>query len=859
MNPGLITALLLFFISTFSAFAQSADDAPKSDTAASDSSKSFISKIKGMDSLFVLPDSSESISATSTPDIGKLFSEIINRAQLNAIELNKIKMELSEPLDTLDMSEKLPMIRTFANTLKSKSIENEGQYNLRYLQGMENLISLVSDLNTQYAEQVNERIDMLTDVGERLIRIKSDTVFSLSLRDTTQIPAINNELAILRKSINTIDSGFLAQEIILAKFQAKISSNTVTFLELTQLLNANRRQLEHRIWTKEINYPWEAPSFDKETSFTEVIQESVLLNSRLLLIYIQKTPVSFFISVLLVLGLYLTFKRILKKISEEKEFASLILQRVEYFDKHTFWSSLICLIPLFLIGFAAPPLVFVSILSLLLVTGSTFLIKRQFGKVFHRYWLLFLTPYLLLAYSGLYWKIAYQERWYIMFSSLVFILMGYLVWKNVKDKDFTGSGLLKLAALFMILLEIFGLAANILGRFNLSKVYTVTGAISFYRAVGLFLFVQVCLEGVYLLIEYSKKENDGFTSYFDFQDLQKRMKGFLSILAGIFWVYGILWHLGYYDQLYELVVDFLEKPRVLGDTEFEFGSILLFLFILYLSTFLANNIAYFASIKDQKNAHSRKQRLGSSVLLIRLGVLVVGFFIGMTAAKIPFDKVAIVVGALSVGIGFGLQTIINNLVSGVILAFERPIQIGDEIQVGQNSGTVKDVGIRASKIRAYDGSEIVVPNGDLLSQSLINWTLSDKKRRVELLIGVGYGSDMKLVKSILKEILGGERILKAPSPQVYMQTFNDSSVDFRVLFWVESIDIWIDVRDEVMSAIFEKFAENDIEIPFPKRDLYLKSIPSNWQEKISKPGDDISPDADNQDGQKNPPKPSLRG
>jgi small-conductance mechanosensitive channel len=213
----------------------------------------------------------------------------------------------------------------------------------------------------------------------------------------------------------------------------------------------------------------------------------------------------------------------------------------------------------------------------------------------------------------------------------------------------------------------------------------------------------------------------------------------------------------------------------------------------------------------------------------------------MTAAKIPFDKIAIVLGALSVGIGFGLQTIINNLVSGVILAFERPIQIGDEIQVGENSGTVKEVGIRASKIQAYDGSEIVVPNGDLLSQSLINWTLSDKKRRIELIIGVGYGSDMKLVHSVLEDVLSRERILKVPTPKVYMQTFNDSSVDFRVLFWVESMDIWIDVRAEVMSTIFEKFAENNIEIPFPKRDLYLKSVPSNWKENISKPGEDISP------------------
>ncbi|MEP0712903.1 MAG: mechanosensitive ion channel domain-containing protein, partial [Algoriphagus sp.] len=534
-------------------------------------------------------------------------------------------------------------------------------------------------------------------------------------------------------------------------------------------------------------------------------------------------------------------KASINEISKEKDFASLILDRVKYFKKHTFTSTLLFLIPIFLIIFHKPPLVFISILSLFMIIASSLLVKNQFGAYFKNLWFTFLPPYLLLAMSSLNWKVIYQERWFILICSVIFSVMGILVLINTKKLNNKHHTFLKYLAFFLIGIESFAFLTNILGRFNLSKTYTITGAILFYRGIGLYLFVNVFLEAVYLFIEHSKKETDGFTSYFDFQDLQKRMKGFLYVFATATWIYGVIWHLGYNDVVFNWFFDFLEKDRKLGDTVFQFGSILLFITILYVSTFLANNIAYFASVKDQKTATSRKQRLGSSVLLIRLAVLTIGFFLGMTAAKIPFDKIAIVLGALSVGIGFGLQTIINNLVSGIILAFERPIQIGDEIQVGPNAGTVKEVGIRASKIQAYDGSEIVVPNGDLLSQSLINWTLSDKKRRVELIIGVGYGSDMKLVKSVLEDILKGERILKAPVPHVYMQTFNDSSVDFRVLFWVESMDIWVDVRAEVMSTIFEKFAENNIEIPFPKRDLYLKSIPSNWKETISKPGEDISP------------------
>jgi small-conductance mechanosensitive channel len=291
--------------------------------------------------------------------------------------------------------------------------------------------------------------------------------------------------------------------------------------------------------------------------------------------------------------------------------------------------------------------------------------------------------------------------------------------------------------------------------------------------------------------------------------------------------------------MYDFIVGFLSKERILGNTSFEFGTILLFFLILIISFFLANNIAYFASIQDQRIAQSRTKRFGSSILLIRLGVITLGFFIAMTAAKIPLDEITIVLGALSVGIGFGLQTIINNLVSGIILAFERPIQIGDEIQVGTLSGTVKEVGIRASKIQAYDGSEIILPNGDLLSQSLINWTLSDKKKRVELILGVAYDSDMQKVKVLIEKELENKMILKVPSPKVLMQNFGDSSVDFRILFWVESFDYWIDIRAEVMSGIFQSFAENNIEIPFPKRDLYLKSVPSSWQEQVSKPSEVI--------------------
>ena len=271
------------------------------------------------------------------------------------------------------------------------------------------------------------------------------------------------------------------------------------------------------------------------------------------------------------------------------------------------------------------------------------------------------------------------------------------------------------------------------------------------------------------------------------------------------------------------------------NASFNFGQIAVFFVVVYIATILANTVAYAASIKDQQNIGLRDKRFGSSILLIRLAVLTVGFLIAVAASGIPVDRIAIVLGALSVGIGFGLQTIVNNLVSGVILAFERPIQIGDTIQVGVIEGVVKDIGIRASKIKNWDGAEVIIPNGDLLAQHLTNWTLSDKQRRVELIIGIAYSSDMDLVTELIKKELQHEEILKFPESRVYLQTFADNSVNFRVLFWVNDVDIWITTRDKVMRGIFKSFKENGIEIPFPQRDLHVKNFPGLVQEKQMKP------------------------
>ncbi|HDR68602.1 MAG TPA: mechanosensitive ion channel, partial [Bacteroidaceae bacterium] len=175
------------------------------------------------------------------------------------------------------------------------------------------------------------------------------------------------------------------------------------------------------------------------------------------------------------------------------------------------------------------------------------------------------------------------------------------------------------------------------------------------------------------------------------------------------------------------------------------------------------------------------------------------------------------------GIGFGLQNIFNNMVSGLILAFERPIKVGDTVQVGELTGIVKSIGFRSSTIRSFDGAEVIVPNGNLISNEMINWTLSDSFRRMDIRVGVAYGTDPEVVLDLIRQVAEeNENVSKEPPPKAYFIGFGDSSLDFRLLAWTD-IGNRLSVESDLTVAINRKIVDAGIEIPFPQRDLHIRS------------------------------------
>ncbi|MFC1511821.1 mechanosensitive ion channel family protein [Candidatus Latescibacterota bacterium] len=210
--------------------------------------------------------------------------------------------------------------------------------------------------------------------------------------------------------------------------------------------------------------------------------------------------------------------------------------------------------------------------------------------------------------------------------------------------------------------------------------------------------------------------------------------------------------------------------------------------------------------------------------LIHYFLIILGVFITLDYLGINMTTLAALSAVLMVGIGFGLQNITSNFISGLILLFERPIQVGDLIEVSNIFGTVSAINARSTTVTTIDNSTIIVPNSQFISESLTNWSYQDPRIRLHIQVGVSYGADIELVRETLLALgKAHSDVLKEPKPIVYFNEFGDSSLNFDLIVWIEKPLYKFQIRSDLNFATIHAFREKGIEIPFPQRDLHVRS------------------------------------
>ena len=289
---------------------------------------------------------------------------------------------------------------------------------------------------------------------------------------------------------------------------------------------------------------------------------------------------------------------------------------------------------------------------------------------------------------------------------------------------------------------------------------------------------------------------------------------------------------GVYESLAEATKGVLNFGFNIGANRFTIGLLAISASILY-GSFLISWFVQKLLIDELLFKHRMEKEARISIArLIHYFIVVVGFVLAISALGIEITKLTIMVSALGVGIGFGLQGIVNNFVSGLILLFEQPIRMGDLVEINGMWAEIKHIGIRATVVRNFDHADIIIPNADLVSNQVTNWTLGDRQARLIITVGVAYGSDVDLVVETLIECaLDNSHVNQNPSPQALFLNFGDSTLDFELRVFVPA-SMRIPIRSELHKEIDKRFREKDITIAFPQRDLHLPGLDTNKAQDI---------------------------
>jgi potassium efflux system protein len=288
-----------------------------------------------------------------------------------------------------------------------------------------------------------------------------------------------------------------------------------------------------------------------------------------------------------------------------------------------------------------------------------------------------------------------------------------------------------------------------------------------------------------------------------------------------------------FRPLWSLAQSALTRRLEYGELSLSLGDVLVF----FVSVFLAFWIARSLRLVLQEEVLARMslpRGVGNSVAsLSYYALLLIGLLLALSAAGFKVGQLTFLFGALGVGIGLGLQGVVNNFVSGLILMFERPLQPGDVIDFDGTSGRVHNIGMRATTLKTFEGADVVIPNGMLLSEKLTNWTLLDSSRRLSVDVGVAYGSDVAQVQALLSQAVSDTaHVAKFPPPSVFFLGFGASALDFSVRAWTHDADNWMGVRSALVANLHAALSQAQIEIPFPQQDLHLRSVDKTAAEAL---------------------------
>ena len=677
----------------------------------------------------------------------------------------------------------------------------------------QNFTASLDDETDRIQAQLDKMYHRVYHAKLHLKRVLSDSIFRKLYANKELRTTFDDKLIRLEWKWNRTDSVTKANLDTLNALKVRLSDNS---LVLSNMLNIMDRRLDRsftRLFGQEVNSLWQKEKVISPTKDQSKNSISIL-RSEQNAIYFYFNQTAGERTTIIVLGLFLfgwlfLKRKLLKTLKLQKDtFSYLNLKYLNNYPVISMLVLLLCLMPFF---DAYAPTSYIAIEFAALLVASTVILLKNNDRTFIFNWIGLVGMFVADVLIYLLIETTLLERLLQMVVHVGLIVFIIRFDKSLK-KQMPYYKLIKMSVYTGLILSGLGIIFNIFGRFSLSGIVGVTAIFAVTHAVVLTIFIDVIVEIVLIQLQSSRLKK-GVDKPFDSAVVTGKIKMPLTIIAIIIWLIMLTSNLNVYHNLSNYVVGALTITRTIGSISFQLLSVILFFVIIWFAHILQRLLSFLFGETgvDNEDLTAATKGQHSRLLITRLLVLIGGYMLAIAASGLPIDKLTFLLGALGVGIGMGLQSIVNNFVSGIILIFDGSLQIGDEIEVSGQAGKVKEIGLRASTLFTADGAEVIIPNGNILSQNIVNWTFSNDEKRIMLTFSL---TGKELDANVLNEIINNTikeipNVISKRKPVILYTKVTQDTCTITIRFWstISHTDL---VKSDAMIQLSAAFAAKDI-------------------------------------------------
>lgn len=734
---------------------------------------------------------------------------------------------LRKDFDSMRVDRGLKELTVLHDMAKDGVFENKGSaQSSRNLTVTFNILNALSIEVRSLKREMDRYQDRLTNYQLQLDSLSNDPALFVVSKDSANVARYMGRIRVIATEISPITLKLAERINVVHELENRINIELARLESDMEEVQYYQNQLSDRTIARNFVNIWVPSRFERPLD--EILYFS-FVKAKLLYFYYLRAHLGklfFFFLASLVIVVYVHVLR--RQINDKNVVqASLLLHR-------PLLSGLIIGLCVMQFIFPAAPFVFTITILTIASIFLSLVFRPAITKYWMAVWLAILTLFILAGLDNLVLQPSRMERWLILFIAVAACLVGLLALFNKKRRDEIKERWILFPIAFMVLLELVSVVLNLFGRFNLSKVLLVAGLTNAVVFILFLWVIRLVNEGLQLASSvYQKQERRLF--YINYNRVGKRAPAFFYAVLIVGWF--VLFGRNFYEFrfLADPLKDFLETEHRLGNYQFSVNNLVVFLLIMVCATVLSKIVSYFAADSQWEKKEGTAQnrfRLGSWILLVRITIIVIGFFLAFSALGIPVQQIGIIVGALGVGIGFGLQTLVNNLVSGLIIAFEKPVNVDDLIEIGGKSGKVKSIGFRSSVIATAEGADLIMPNGDLLNAHVMNWSQGGAKKRLSIRLEVKYGVDLERVSQLLKKILEeDEQILSSSGTSVQFVQVTSQAVVVELYFWVRTSKDSGVVKSGLLAQIYRCFTDEGIVLALPIQEVIFNQKDSGTKEE----------------------------